>query len=94
MDVGVQGEDFVVLPAVVEGVARKGAGFEDTEEWNTYLSGDVWGYRVFDEDGEEFDSYWGFYGREACIEEAKAVDRAWKALELRRPVPIQYPATW
>ena len=40
-------------------------------EWNQYLSGDVWGYRVIDPDtGDELDSCWGFYGQKHCIEEA------------------------
>ena len=42
------------------------------EEWNKYLSGDVWGYIVEDSDGNELDSCWGFYGHEYCVEEAKS----------------------
>jgi len=40
------------------------------EEWNQYLSGDVWGYTI--EDGEEnaYDSCWGFYGFEYAKQEA------------------------
>jgi hypothetical protein len=40
------------------------------EEWNQYLSGDVWGFTI--EDGEEnhIDSCWGFYGFEYCKTEA------------------------
>jgi hypothetical protein len=32
----------------------------------------VYGYRILDEDGEELDSGWGFYGYEYCELEAKA----------------------
>jgi hypothetical protein len=42
------------------------------ETWNTYLSGDVWGFIIEDEDGNEIHSCWGFYGKEHCEEEAKA----------------------
>ena len=41
------------------------------DEWNQYLSGDVWGYVIKDEEGEEVDSCWGFYGMEDCEEQAR-----------------------
>lgn len=40
------------------------------EEWNQYLSGDVWGYVIEDADGNYVDSCWGFYGLEYCRSEA------------------------
>lgn len=41
------------------------------EEWNTYLSGNVYGYEI---NGDNFDdSCWGFYGEKACLEEAKSI---------------------
>ena len=42
------------------------------EGWNTYLSGDVYGYVIEDAEGEQLASLWGFYGIDCCIEEAKA----------------------
>jgi len=37
--------------------------------WNQYLSGDVYGYNI-----EQFnDSYWGYYGYDTCLEEAKLI---------------------
>jgi hypothetical protein len=30
--------------------------------WGAYVSGDVYGYMVLDDDGEVLDSCWGFYG--------------------------------
>lgn len=38
------------------------------ETWNTYLSGDVWGYVPEDEEGEHIDSCWGYYGHEHAEE--------------------------
>lgn len=45
------------------------------QEWNQYLNGDVWGFRIFEEgengDLEELDSCWRLYGLDYCREEAK-----------------------
>lgn len=37
--------------------------------WGDYLAGDVYGYIITDEDGDEVDSCWGYYGYEGfkCI---------------------------
>lgn len=43
--------------------ARK-AALALLEEWNQYLSGDVWGYVAEDAEGRHIDSCWGFYGDE------------------------------
>ena len=42
----------------------------EVETYDQYLTGDVWGYVIEDEDGEHIDSCWGFYGQEYCEEEA------------------------
>lgn len=62
-------------------VKREGCGFRDdharsvaegyVDAWNRYLSGDVWGYRVLDPDGEETHSCWGYYGDEDARIEAR-----------------------
>jgi len=44
----------------------------EVETYDQYLRGDVWGYIIEDDDGEEIESCWGFYGREYCEEEAKS----------------------
>ena len=41
-------------------------------EWNIYLSGEVYGYRILDKDGNDVASCYGFYGEDAVREEAKA----------------------
>ena len=41
------------------------------EEWNQYLSGDVWGF-VIKAGEEEIRSCWGFYGLDYCKEEARS----------------------
>lgn len=42
------------------------------ETWNTYLSGDVYGFVIEDEDGNNLESCWGFYGHEYAEQEAKS----------------------
>jgi len=34
----------------------------EIENWNTYLSGNIYGYIVEDKNGNELDSCWGYYG--------------------------------
>lgn len=46
---------------------------EEIETYDQYLRGEVFGYKIFDADGEELDSCWGCYGEDYCIEEAKSV---------------------
>lgn len=56
--------------------ARK-AALQYVETWNQYLSGDVYGYVIEDEDGNNLESCWGFYGLEYATQEAKqAAERA------------------
>lgn len=47
----------------------------EVNEYDQYIRGDVWGYTILGEDGEDMgrldDSCWGFFGQEYCIEEAK-----------------------
>lgn len=45
----------------------------EIEEYNKFLTGDVWGYRVMNEDGETLDSCDGFYGRDYVDKEAEYV---------------------
>lgn len=42
------------------------------DQWNTYLSGDVWTYRVLDCLGNEIDSCGGIYGQDHALSEAKS----------------------
>lgn len=37
-----------------------------------YLSGDVWGYVLTDDNDNHLDSCWGFYGHKYCEEEGRA----------------------
>lgn len=41
--------------------------------WNQYLSGDVWGCIVEDDDGHHIDSCWGFYGREYAEQQGQTM---------------------
>ena len=48
----------------------------EVETYDQYLTGDVYGYKVFKvENGEEeeLDSCWGFYGEDTCMEEGVGV---------------------
>ena len=40
----------------------------EVKEYDQYLTGDVWGYIIEDEDGDHIDSCWGFYGYHYCKE--------------------------
>jgi len=67
--------------------ARKEApeGMDDVEEWvlrvledevkayDQYLMGDVYGWALFDSDGVEVDSCWGYFGAEHVMKEAEEV---------------------
>ena len=48
------------------------------KEWNKYFSGEVYGYVLEDEHGDEVDSCWGYYGednvKEAAMDAAKWYD--------------------
>ena len=44
----------------------------EVKAYDQYLTGDVYGYVVEDEDGENLDSCWGFYGFEYCKQEAES----------------------
>jgi hypothetical protein len=35
---------------------------QEVETYDQYLTGDVYGFVVYDEDGQEVDSCWGFFG--------------------------------
>lgn len=64
---------FVLVKRQIKWSWTKGKAKEIAEsvvkEWNTYLSGDVWGYNI-----EQFnDSCWGYYGYDTCLEEAKKI---------------------
>lgn len=45
----------------------------EVKTYDQYLTGEVYGYIVEDEDANEIESCWGFYGEEYCEEEAKSV---------------------
>lgn len=42
----------------------------EVAEYDQYLTGDVWGYVIEDDDGHHLDSCWGFYGFDHCKEQA------------------------
>jgi hypothetical protein len=44
----------------------------EVEEYDKYLTGDVWGYKITDDAGTVVDSCWGFIGHEYCEQEGNA----------------------
>lgn len=50
----------------------------EVEEYDSYLRGEVYGYRIEDENGEEVDSCWGFLcDYKYCLDEAKSSADYW-----------------
>lgn len=44
----------------------------EVKVYDDYLTGEVYGYVIEDDDGEEIDSCWGFYGEEDCEQSGQA----------------------
>lgn len=44
---------------------------EEVTMYNQYLTGDIWGYVIEDEDGEHVDSCWGYYGQDIAREDGE-----------------------
>lgn len=44
----------------------------EVREYDAWLTGDVWGYRICDRDGNEVESVWGFLGSDYAAQEARA----------------------
>ncbi len=68
-DVSTLGAVFVAKSGCRTRKAAYKVAQSKVEEWNMYLSGDVWGFIIEDDDGNHLDSCWGFYGREYCERE-------------------------
>lgn len=45
----------------------------EVEDYNKFLTGQIFGYRVFDENEEEIDSCWGFFDEKDAKAEAEAI---------------------
>ena len=45
---------------------------DEVDEYDQYLTGDVYGYVVTDPNGDEVDSCWGYFGYKLAEQEAKA----------------------
>ena len=41
----------------------------EVETYDQFLTGDVYGFVISDENGNEVDSCWGYYGEEYCLQE-------------------------
>ena len=43
---------------------------QEVETYDKYLTGDVWGYVIYEEEDDPIESCWGFYGYDECEREA------------------------
>jgi len=41
----------------------------EVKTYDQFLTGDIWGYKIENEEGEHIESCWGFFGAEYCKEE-------------------------
>ena len=57
----------------VEGILRS-----EVKDYDQYLTGDVYGYIIEDDNGDELESCWGFCGEDSAREEGEAVMRGMK----------------
>ena len=75
-------DGFVLFPVAdltKEGIDREQATKNlegEIEEYAAWATGDCYGYVIEDENGDELDSCWGFYGMEYAIESAKESARS------------------
>ena len=49
----------------------------EVKTYDQYLTGDVWGYVIEDDQGKHLDSCWGFFGREFCEQQANRQLHHW-----------------
>jgi hypothetical protein len=45
----------------------------EVETYDQYLTGDIYGYEIYDEEENLVDSCWGYYGQEECLKEAESI---------------------
>lgn len=77
------------LTAELKRKALEGMESFVNETWDAYISGEVYGYQILDEEDEIVDSCYGFYGEKHAIEEGESVLLALKEDDLKRTVFIQ-----
>lgn len=72
----------------------------EVKTYDQYLTGDVWGYIIEDDDGEHIDSCWGFFGHDYCEQEAQEMvdflekqekERAAELLRVQAVMPCCQP---
>ena len=68
----------------------------EVKTYDQYLTGDVWGYIIEDDDGEHLESCWGFFGHDYCEQAAQEMvdylekqekERAAKLLRVQAAMP-------
>lgn len=61
----------------------------EVKEYDLYLTGQVYGYRLIAEDGVDVDSCWGFLGDEYVKQEAKGAAELYTADEVKEGVRLR-----
>lgn len=45
----------------------------EVETYDQYLTGDVYGFNIEDENGEDYETIWGYFGMDSARDEAKSI---------------------
>lgn len=53
---------------------------QEVETYSQYLNGEVYGYVIEDEEGNDIDSCWGFFGYDYAVEQAKEAVKSQQTL--------------
>lgn len=61
----------------------------EVEEYNAYLTGNVWGWVVKDEDGDIVDSCWGYYGDSGRKRAQKRGEKMLRSLALKEGIQLE-----
>lgn len=66
----------------------------EVREYDQYLTGDVWGYVIEDEDGNHVDSCCGFYGHDYCQTEGENQLQWWERWFANQEKEAAMAETW
>lgn len=70
------GREWTGSPEDIEDATKVING--EVEEYDMYLTGDMWGVQIFDAFGEDIDSCWGYFGSDYAEQEARSTLEYWE----------------